>query len=422
MVCVITILASGIAYVIVSASPDTITIKAESFVSEANYIIFKQGSTYYAYQNGSQRFSGTNAGQVINNAINSLTETDNGSVVIQGGCGTYVISTKILIEGFQNFELIGVGYPRLQSNSGFSDYTIEVKDISTYGNVRVSGLFIDGVDKTRGGGIKLNSAGWVEIDHCFIKNVQNPCIWTTGSGGGTSKFCHNYLIGSAAELMKMDGGADSHIEDNYMGYGTKGILLAQSRYIIRSNHIWEVVDGIVLNSNFNQVFGNVIEKITGNGIIINGNKNNVYGNQIAEEGGVKPTIGINLTGANAIINTVSGNIIVGCSQYGIRGELNANSNVITYNHLTDNTVDLSVLGSYNIIKHNYGYTTENTVTFSSISNGTYVSHGLAGTPQTVVVTLTVQGYAWAGTKNSTHVQLYFSLGTASGSMYAEYKP
>jgi len=74
------------------------------------------------------------------------------------------------------------------------------------------------------------------------------------------------------------------------------------------------------------------------------------------------------------------------------------------------------------IKFNAGYITENKIGLSNVSNGTHVAHDLAGTPNYVIITLSVKGYAWYGTINATHVQIYASVATINGTMYCEFKP
>jgi len=71
----------------------------------------------------------------------------------------------------------------------------------------------------------------------------------------------------------------------------------------------------------------------------------------------------------------------------------------------------------------YAIRTQNTVALSSISNGSYVAHGLVDSPDYVSITLSVQGYAWYGTLNSTHVRVYASRASGiSGTLHAEYAP
>jgi len=101
-----------------------------------------------------------------------------------------------------------------------------------------------------------------------------------------------------------------------------------------------------------------------------------------------------------------------------------------YNKIQDNIIDSAVTtpfdddGGNTVWDNNYynDLRSELMLDFTSESNGSYIAHGLISTPDYVVVTLSTQGYAWYGSLNTTHIQVYFSTATASGSVYCEYKP
>jgi len=138
-----------------------------------------------------------------------------------------------------------------------------------------------------------------------------------------------------------------------------------------------------------QITNNFIRHMN-KGISLNGDESEVIGNQIFD-----CTTGIAISGNNHVIKS---NIIRGA------------------------TTAIALGGSGHTIQGNIGFVTENWVSFTNLSNGSYVAHGLAGTPDYVTVTLSTKGYGWYGAKNSTHVQLYFSTSTASGTVYCKYEP
>jgi len=130
--------------------------------------------------------------------------------------------------------------------------------------------------------------------------------------------------------------------------------------------------------------------------------------------------------AKFIIENVSGTIIW---KDGTNGTVYATgttpteaTNIIKNNIIIGTFNNPIVAGSTDTVEDNIGYITENWVSFTNLSNGSYVAHGLAGTPDYTIITLENQGYGWVGNKNSTHIQLYFSVPTANGTVWCKYEP
>jgi len=157
----------------------------------------------------------------------------------------------------------------------------------------------------------------------------------------------------------------------------------------------------------------------------------IQGNIIYDNGNTSifDSAGIHVnTGANKVFiigNTIFDNDST-YQQYAIiLDDANTSDITIYDNDLRGNTVQAILetadfAGSFEV-EGNLGFVTENSGSFSNVVNGTTIAHGLAGTPTTVVITLSTQGYAWYAA-DATYITLYFSTSTASGSWYAKYKP
>jgi len=83
----------------------TTTIEGGSLVESASYVVFKDGSTYFAKNGttGAIDYSGTNASEIINNVITVLYgTTSGGSILLKAG--RYVIDSEIQIPAVDKFE------------------------------------------------------------------------------------------------------------------------------------------------------------------------------------------------------------------------------------------------------------------------------------------------------------------------------
>ena len=320
----------------------------------------------------------------IQDAIDSLANADRGAVVVRGGVGTYIIDEKIEIDGKKRFELIGVGWPRIQTEVGMTDPHIEIKNIGNYEMCKVKGLYLDGVDKTQGGGVKISASTWVDLEYNLVYNVQNHCLEVLNSG--LLRVFKNAFLGAGAgkDVINHDGGADSKYIHNEIAYGEKGIHFhgaLPDRNIVLINHIWETVDGIYNTGAKSLIEINVIEKIPGIGIYQYGNSNTISGNQISEEGGVIPAVGIYLGDTWSDDNSINDNIIRGCT-VGIRIDAGSQYNSVQINKLYDCATPLILNEPLNTIRNNVGIVTENggTATILDTTTEIEVPHGCDYTP------------------------------------------
>jgi len=135
------------AYIGFSASPSTTQmISGGIYPGAPSYTIWKEGSNYFAKNsNGEIEFSGTNASQVINNAINSL--TSGGKIFLRAG--NYILDTPIQLRSGITLEgeiLAGDNtlgtYIYMEANSQCN--AIERLKPGSWSKITVRNLVIDG--------------------------------------------------------------------------------------------------------------------------------------------------------------------------------------------------------------------------------------------------------------------------------------
>lgn len=318
----------------------------------------------------------------IQDAVDAL--TDGGSIIVRGGVGDYNISEKILIDGIEKFELKGIGWPVIKSGVGMTDPHIEITNMGAYEMSRISGLYFDGIDKLRGGGIKISNSIWVDLDYNVVLNVQNHCLDILNSG--LLRVFKNAFIGAGAgkNVIHHNGGSDSKFIHNEIAYGAKAMYFHGSypdRNNISLNHIWETVDGIWSNGSRSVIHSNIIEKITGKGIYQYGSYNEILNNQIMEEGGVNPAYGIYLDATWSDDNKINDNLLKGCI-VGIQIQIGSTGNSVQINNVIDCPTPMVLNELDNIVRNNVGIITENGDVATLLNGNTQivVAHGCFYTP------------------------------------------
>jgi len=120
----------GGAIVYSQSSNENITIVSGSFTETASYVIFKVGDTIYAKNGttGEIEYSGTDASQVINNAISSASSSGGGVIFLKAGI--YTISSPIIMK--ENVRLCG------ETDSKIAQPAVQIKASATFsGNAMV---------------------------------------------------------------------------------------------------------------------------------------------------------------------------------------------------------------------------------------------------------------------------------------------
>jgi len=263
-------------------------------------------------------------------------------------------------------------------------------------------------------GVFVTNSIFSSNDHSglFLKNCNNPVIM--GSHFGKNGLVKDVSTGHGLYLER-DDSTEMHarVIGNYFE-GNRGhdIYINLAGYNV-------VSDNVIMQTRTDS--NNAIR-------IRNSDYNNVHDNVIWCRNDNAIEILTSAADMSASYNKIHHNTIFGYSTsmtYGIResGSGTLDSNVIEENTIIGASVKaIEVINAK--VRYNIGFVTENWISFTNLANGSYVAHGLAGTPTHVTITLSTKGYGWydANTLNSTHVQLYFSTSTASGTVYCKYEP
>lgn len=453
-----------------------------------SYIIDSNSTHYFAYNGttGYLQFSGTNASQTINNAINSgdsiclvsaLYEID---VSIAMDSGTYLFSMgQAIIQPKANFPT----YDGFDSPTS-AKIAIRNKDATGNNNITVKGITIDcskNPEPLACQGIRLHKSTDIRVEDV---DVLHPSSGIALSDCEDFDISHNYIYEASVNAIDMWWATRYGVVCNNLivGSGSSGTGIVVtgltsnndpvvSQYVsIVANEIHGTTQGIwlqggVIGANvgttqYCTVQGNIITDLSsggyhgircseGKGHIIKGN---ILGNI--------PRDGIILlgedTGAGASDDCeIIGNQIFSVSQeadnsyYGISLYAEADNNLVAYNHVrgsnhhtsiiviyancTDNTITYNDIdagmtgtivdyGTGTTVRGNKGYVTENSGTSSSVSNGDWQAHGLMGTPTTVILTPHSNVNVWCNARNTTHFQFGVASGTPDIDWYAEYAP
>jgi hypothetical protein len=428
----------------------TTAIEPGSLVETASYVIWTDGTYVYAKngQTGAIDFKGTDASTVIQAAIDAL--TDGGRIFIK--VGTYDFQSTLKPKSF--VAIIGedmhktilrpasasvtplISYEQYKDTSSTQECNVlESLSIDMRGYTNAVAIDIYNLKVSRFENLRLTDytigfrlQGYDSTGYSFwnlFRNIlsQNP------SSLDTRKLF--YIANNRA----IDCWIDTVYGDAKGGYGFEtdgaGVWYINNFWLTRA----KTLIYLKATSSIGSIFINrpVIDTVTDHGIVFeNTATGNIFQAEITEPHFISPPANKDLFYFQGYSGkTFSGIKIIDAYTSSTTHRYIANfDGVGTFgnsNRIIRSNCPRGTSGYYNnipvsCIKEDRYYITENSGTFSSVSNGTYITHGLAGTPTTVTITLSVRGYAWLGTTNSTHFQIYASVATISGSWYAEYKP
>jgi len=382
-------------------------------VEEASYIVFTDGSRYYA-KNGSTgiiEYSDADATKVIQYAVDSL--QNGGRIFIKRG--VYYISNTIVlcnpavvlegesfIDAYTRAERPGTVLALMNNvNKDIIEVTAEkcmIRNMRLYGNKYYN---------TAGRGI-YEHAGYasdLRLEHLYIIATAQEGIWLEGNYG----FLNNTLTeltGSYGLLVK--GGGWRIV--SFVSYGNvKGMLLLGVGNLVLASFIYG--DGTsqvgieIGNENYsaepqrNIIIGNHISDVGQEGIRMVGAHDNIISSNVIVNVGKSAD---NTYDAVLIKKRVYGsyrNIIVGnriysgkanLPRYGINiADADSDYNMIIGNMITDvRTSAINNLAPNTLIRNNVGYMNQNSgvATISAGSTRVTVSHGLANAPSKVLIT------------------------------------
>jgi len=390
-------------YVLSQSSSQTITIEPPSFTETASYTIFKVGDTIYAKNGttGEIEFSGTDASQVIQSAINAL--TNGGKILIKAG--TYLLSSPLTLNRYISL----VGEEPYKSTWLVVNTNIPIFNL-TEPDFTIENLFLDNwCDGYTQPLIKIISDN-KNIQRGTIKNVMlyrnrvgygyDDAIGiqlyapTSGKGITFLYFDKVYIMGGfkyGIHLYAPDGGG--WINGNFF----TNIALDGVKYGIYIEALGSGTSGVVNRNTFSKVHiqaTNDAYGVTERGFVVSGVANTFDICKVWDLAEGKCAMEILSTAEDTIVRD---SLLYGLINNGQGSKL------------------------FNV----EGYVTENsgTATISSSTSVTF-EHGLAGTPTHVEVGWKDTGYGdWKWTANSTHITITVTnSGTYSFSWRAYYKP
>jgi len=249
----------------------------------ADYIVFKEGSTYYAYgqYSGSTDYSGSYFNLVMTNTLNAVSNVS-GSVMFFPG--KYIVTGSITVPG--NISLISVarGGAVLFLQSGSNCNILELNG----DNITIDGLTLDG-NRTN----QTNSPIYGIVCNVYHKNIQikNNTVKNTNGGGIVTKAYQSTIMNNYTTNNKDEG-----IE--VLGTGSTGVMITNNISIGDGDSgtragIWVGFAGGITGSDI-IVTNNFVTGSQGDGILV----------KSFQQG----------TGSNVLI---SNNIVVGSSKSGI---------------------------------------------------------------------------------------------------------
>jgi len=392
IIVVSTILLTSFAFYVFAATPtSTFWISSGVYPGAPTYTIWREGSDYFAKDaNGEIKYSGTNATEVIEDAIDNA--PDWGSVK---ALGTITIENTIEIvnrRGFTfEFETINVDAD-VDGISVHSPYD--------YTSNRVIGGYIYTASGYTQAVISIRATNTVvNVDHIYIVGTGRGVeiiADDTDSAAYFNKIYVNRIVGAEVGV--------------YLGAGS-GDTIAYN----------EIQVGMINDPAAN--FTGVRFLRSGTGIL---SMNTVY-RTLIEMGGTGQNRGFQNNARNTLLECST----VDCTaddksilNEAATGSILTRLRIIggTYDHnYIQNTGNASITWT-NVIFLN-DYLSEDRDNFASLSNGTWVTHDLGLAPNLHFVTLHANsGYAWIGEWNATHIRIYMSIATGSGSWQVFYDP
>jgi len=307
-----------------------------SQAEEASFIIFKEGSFYFAKNGsiaGNIAFSGTNASQVIVNVINALAQGE--SVFVKAG--NYSIDVALIDNGVNDITIRGEGRNTLfWLEDGAEAHVFDLSSVDgwTLRDFKIDANK-DGQTSADLYGIRMVSVSNSSLINLHVKNANKTnlrletgtddllvtrCL-IEGSGwhdavlvyGDRNIFCENTFLNNYAGVSVYSSATATIVTNNYFWNNTLN-LYGATYSVVDGNHF----KGVNAKPSSIQVDG-----IGGTFPYFN-----TISNNIIEYGGT--TSGIEVR-TNASYNTIVGNVIRYCTGSGIGLFYDANDNTITGN-------------------------------------------------------------------------------------------
>lgn len=426
-----------------------INVYLDDLPATATYTIKTDGTNYWAVRyDGYKAWDSTNASYTVNSVIAT-------GVTISFASGRFIFTSPIALnKDFVTLE--GGGVNNTVLTAGANGLTIiDCQQRNNKGLV-IRNLAFDGNNATYTGGIGINFTGYYSIvENLYIYKFENIAFNLEKSVSSSASHVDNFISNIRIWAIEGDGfvwgkyGGSAVTHDNYFqnivvhGVGGNGITLYGSSHQAWNLNSYSNGGNGIVNYGSNQKFVSGVADGNGlNGILLSGTSG-VYKIWISDYSIKSNSQSVNATYEGILSTTTSWVThyvtIVDCDirseitalpymqNYAFRAYQASSSSVIEIRggiHKTNaqlsppwsfSSATAKVIGTLNPLS-------ERVVTLSVVTNGTYVAHGIVYTPSLVLFTLSVQGYAWYGTLNATHIRVYANVATISGKMYVAYMP
>ena len=349
-----------------------ITNTAEAVIAPASYVIYKNGTTYYAQngQTGVNDYSGTAASTVIQSALNALTSgrTWKEKVVLKGD---FTFTSTVTIPSYTILQIVG----KITSSAWTLTPVIRNSD-QTNGNtdIEIVGGIFDGVSGTDVTGQETSTIiEFLKVQRYLIqgvqfRNVSGECIWngsTTANTGNSYGVIRDCIVddGKCGGFVCFLGGSKKvSVSDNKIYtwdtplviYNGTEIHVAHNELCANSNGGGPGIEIIPQQTtDVTQDISatdNIISSSAGKGIWIHHNNAQNAGtisnitienNTIRNIGGSNPTgrvgIEMNIWGAIDKIKLIR-NTIISAPDQGIFLANNSTNSVLNDSQITDNII------------------------------------------------------------------------------------
>lgn len=257
----------------------------------ASYIIFKDGSTYYAKNGftGQIDYSGTDASLVINNAINAVSNYTGGLIYIKAGY--YYLSDTIVLKKFVGLKGEGARSTRLQLLDNVNKDVISFGQ-QTYGSsfIYIGHLYITGnIDnQTAGNGIRFyddgNTAMDFLIEWVYVRDCKENGIYLSNTWG--ARVTNSLSEGNGEAGFKLQVSTQEYYDNLYAGQnGNQGFYVLSGRNVrmINCRAEGEGVSGFEIRQTHGGSFTNLLSIDAGtHNYYIRGVENCTFVNCIAD--------------------------------------------------------------------------------------------------------------------------------------------
>jgi len=409
-------------------------IEPGSMVTEANYVIFIDGSSYYAKngKTGEIQFSGTDAANVIQLALNAIPQGG----VVQLTEGLFQCSVAFTVGAAQTLRGVGEDSTTVQLKT--ADATVNLgtnKDLGHLASLEY--LKVIGGD-ANGGGRYANNLVTVKSQYHRINRVR---LGETAQGGtalrievgNASRYSNLYIDEAAYGIDVVTGGSYDQTFD-FVDIGTRntkdiqtlpkvGLRIAQNSgsMFFRYLSIWGFEDDVLLENGAGEIYVSqpMIWGARHHAIHISGGAYNIYfhdgriGAGSMDAANTYPDVLIENNG-DTVKNIgfyncqfqrddTAGNptraIQVNASGSGTRGPIIIQGNVFTNWDSVSKVPVYIGSGWTTVIRDNIGFATENSGTATIASGSTYVdvSHGLSAALSAKDISITPTGSLAHGT-------------------------